>query len=81
MDRWAALSVFGPVRTSDLRPGPQWQHAAASEAYARHLVKYGTAVWGADLSVHQLDQKAMNLAMTASPLPSGWQYSDLPTRT
>lgn len=81
MDRWAALSVFGPVPAGGLRPAPQWQHAAAYEAYARHLVKYGTVAWGIGLSVHQLDQKAMNLAMTASSLPSCWQYSSPPPRT
>jgi hypothetical protein len=81
IDRWATLTVFGPGSADGARPNRHWQHAAAYEAYARHLAEYGAAAWGADLSVHQLDQKAMDLAKSGGALPSGWRYATLPPRT
>jgi hypothetical protein len=81
LDRWATLTVFGPRSAGGVRPNRHWQHAAAYEAYARHLAVHGAAVWGADLSVHQLDQRAMNLAKGGAALPQGWQYAPLPART
>lgn len=80
MDRWAVMSVFGLRPDGSLRPGSHWQHAAAYEGYARHLVQYGPAAWGRGLSVHQLDQKAMNLAKDGGALPPGWRYAQLPAR-
>lgn len=80
MDRWAALTVFGRHPEGGQWPNRRWQHAAAYEAYARHLTTHGAAAWGPDLSVHQLDQKAMNLARSGGALPPGWQYAELPPR-
>jgi hypothetical protein len=78
MDRWAALTVFGPRFAGG--PPSDWQHAAAYAAYTRHLVERGMATWGPGLSVHELDLKAMDLARTDSVLPPGWSYAQLPPR-
>lgn len=80
MDRWAVMTVFGNRPNGRQLPSAQWQHSAAYEAYARHLVTYGTAAWGSGLSVHQLTEKAMELARNGYPLPPRWGYAQLPAR-
>jgi hypothetical protein len=80
MDRWATLTVFGRNPEGGMWPNRHWQHAAAYEVYARHLATHGATAWGPGLSVHQLDQKAMNLARSGDVLPPGWQCAELPLR-
>lgn len=80
MDRWATLTIFGRNSAGSPWPNRRWQHASAYEAYARHLATHGAMAWGPDLSVHQLDQKAMNLARGREALPLGWQYAEIPPR-
>jgi hypothetical protein len=80
MDRWAVITVFGTRPGGQPLPGTWWQHATAYEAYARHLVTHGAAAWGSGLSVHELDEEAMNLSRTGRPLPVGWNHAPLPPR-
>lgn len=80
MDRWAVITVFGTRPDGQPWPSISWQHAAAYEAYARHLATFGASTWGPGLSVHELDVKAMQLSKDGSPLPVGWAHARLPPR-
>jgi len=77
MDRWAVMTVFGTRPDGHPWPGTRWHRASAYETYARHLVTFGAAAWGPQLSVHQLDVQAMELSRNGRPLPDGWHHAQL----
>jgi hypothetical protein len=70
IDIWAAKTVFGAV--------PSCYCAACYAAYARHLAIEGARCWGADLSIHELDEKAQSASMRGGQLPVGWRRATLP---
>jgi hypothetical protein len=73
MDRWAVASVFDGV-------GPDWKHASAYRAFARHLATEGRRHFGESASIHELDVAAMNASMPGGQLPSGWVRATCPAR-
>lgn len=69
--KWAVKTVFGAF------PPPRYT-AARYAAYAKHLVTEGAQHWGADLSIHKLDERAQQASMQDGHLPPGWQTAPLP---
>jgi hypothetical protein len=78
MDKWAVETVFGTRQDgAPLRPA-RWQRADAYAVYARHLATAGSACWGADLTIHHLDQRAMRASMKGGQIPPGWYRAAIP---
>jgi hypothetical protein len=71
IDRWAVATVFGHSAFN-------WQRASVYRTYARHLATVGHKVWGPDLSIHELDQRAMRASMPDGELPTDWRFADIP---
>jgi hypothetical protein len=69
IDIWAAKTVFGAV--------PSCYCAACYAAYAKHLAIEGARCWGADLLIHELDEKAQSASMRGQ-LPVGWRRATPP---
>lgn len=71
IDKWAVKTVFG---TSS----PPRYTAARYAAYAKHLAMEGTQHWGAELSIHELDEHAQQASRPGGHLPPNWQSAPLP---
>ena len=78
IDRWAVQTVFGAQSSGAPLPARWWHRAAVYQTYARHLATTGAACWGSSLSIHELDQKAMSMAMKKECPPAGWMTAKLP---
>ena len=70
IDKWAVQTVFGHV------PEVKWKRGVAYQAYARHLAAKGSVCWGTDLSIHELDLRAMSAA--GGTVPANWTTAVLP---
>jgi hypothetical protein len=78
MDRFAVMTVFGRQRSGEPLPADGWERADAYAVYGHHLATVGRRCWGAELTIHGLDQEAMKASQPGGQLPPGWSQATLP---
>ncbi|MHB8290642.1 MAG: hypothetical protein ACYDEY_15730 [Acidimicrobiales bacterium] len=83
IDRWAVKTVFGPLDCDTLLAPHLWQKGIVYQHYARRLATEGARVWGTDLTLHELDVKAMAASQIRNGqrlgvIPMGWTAIALP---